>query len=142
VSANADRVREGAGVLRLTRLGGEARPAFDIMDQGRMAVCIDPNGAEFDVWEPRKGLGTDADSGQHGAPSWFEALTTDTGRAAQFYAQLFGWTPEPQSLPGVEYATFRLGPTYVAGMMLITPTERQRVAARVAPTSHREGAPW
>ena len=40
-------------------------------------VPLDPNGAEFDVWEPRKHLGTDVDSRLHGAPSWFETMTTD-----------------------------------------------------------------
>ena len=54
---------------KVTSLGGKALPAFDIMDQGRMAVCFDPNGAPFDVWEPKKSHGTDADSELHGAPS-------------------------------------------------------------------------
>jgi predicted enzyme related to lactoylglutathione lyase len=43
----------------VTSLGGKTKPAFDIMDQGRMAACTDPNGAEFDLWEPKKGLGTE-----------------------------------------------------------------------------------
>ena len=51
-------------------LGGQARPAFDIEDQGRIAACTDPNGAGFVVWEPHTFLGTDADSNQNGAPSW------------------------------------------------------------------------
>jgi hypothetical protein len=34
-------------------LGGTARPAFDIGEQGRMVVCHDPNGCEFDIWEPK-----------------------------------------------------------------------------------------
>jgi len=106
---------------KATSLGGTAKPAFDIMDQGRIAVCIDPNGAHFDVWEPKKGLGTDADSNHHGAPSWFETLTTDVDRAKTFYSGLFGWTPEVNSMPGFEYTTFKLGTDYVAGMMQITP---------------------
>ena len=69
---NADAICE-----KVTSLGGQARPAFDIMDQGRMSVCFDPNGAEFDVWEPKKMLGTDVDSTLHGVPCWFETLTTD-----------------------------------------------------------------
>lgn len=43
-------------------LGGRSKPPFDIMDQGRMAVCTDPNGAEFDIWEARKGPGMAVDS--------------------------------------------------------------------------------
>jgi len=106
---------------RATSLGGRAKQAFDIMDRGRMAECFDPNGAEIDVWEARKGLGTDVDSSLHGAPSWFEALTTDVGRAAKFYSGLFGWEPEEMQLPNLEYTTFKLGDAYVGGMLQITP---------------------
>lgn len=106
---------------RVTALGGKAMPAFDIMDAGRMAVCFDPNGAQFDVWQPRKMQGTDVNNGLHGAPSWFETLTTDVPRATKFYADLFGWIPETMPMPGGMYTTFKHGPSYVAGMMAITP---------------------
>ena len=106
---------------KVTSLGGKAKPAFDIMDQGRMAVCFDPNGAEFDVWEPREGHGTDADSTQHGAPSWFETLTSDVDRATAFYNELFGWTSEVMPMPGSDYTVFKLGGVPIAGMMQITP---------------------
>ena len=43
-----------ATVAKVARAWRHAMPAFDIMDQGRMAVCHDPNGAAFDVWEPKK----------------------------------------------------------------------------------------
>lgn len=110
-----------AACAKVAALGGKAMPAFDIMDQGRMAVCFDPNGAEFDLWEPKKSQGSDADSAAHGAPSWFETLTTDTDRAARFYSALFGWTTESMPMDGSTYTTFKLGAAYVAGMMAITP---------------------
>jgi len=110
-----------AACAQVTSLGGTSKPAFDIMDQGRMAVCFDPNGAEFDVWEPKKMLGTDADSSQHGAPSWFEAMTTDVDRAVKFYSGLFGWIPEVIPMAGANYTTFKLGAARVAGMFQITP---------------------
>src|SRR5580704_9792854 len=106
---------------KVTSLGGRARPAFDILDHGRLAVCTDPCGAEIDLWEPRALLGTDVDSDQHGAPSWFEAMTTDVDRAASFYAELFGWTTEVTPMAGSAYTTFKLGAAPVAGMMPITP---------------------
>ena len=106
---------------KVTSLGGKARPAFDIMDQGRMSVCFDPNGAEFDVWEPKKMLGTDVDSTLHGAPCWFETLTTDVDRATEFYSGLFGWTPDVMPMPGYNYTTFKHGGAFVAGMMKIGP---------------------
>lgn len=106
---------------RVTTLGGRALPAFDIMDRGRMAVCFDPNGANFDLWEPGTGQGTDVDPTQQGAPSWFETLTTDVEQAAVFYSDLFGWTAETMPMPGSAYTTFSLDGTPVAGMMAITP---------------------
>jgi uncharacterized protein len=113
---NADATGETVAAL-----GGSARPAFDIADKGRMAVCTDPNGAQFDVWEPKASQGTDVDPALHGAPCWFETLTTDVDRAAKFYSELFGWTPGVMPMPGYSYTTFKLGDDYVAGMLKITP---------------------
>ena len=106
---------------RVRALGGQAKPAFDIMDRGRMGECTDPTGAQFDLWQPIKSVGTDVDTAHHGAPSWFEALTTDVDRAAAFYCALFGWTAERMALPGMRYTRFKLGDGSVAGMMGITP---------------------
>ncbi len=116
--SNADEVSK-----RVLALGGVARPAFDIADQGRMVVCEDPNGAQFDVWQPNKSQLTDVDSMVHGAPSWFETMTTDVARATTFYRELFGWTSEagPLPPPNTAYTTFKLNGAPVAGLMAITP---------------------
>jgi hypothetical protein len=106
---------------RVRALGGQAKPPFDIMDRGRMAECTDPTGGHFDLWQPMKSAGTDVDTAHHGAPSWFELLTTDVDRAAAFYSGLFGWTPEAMPLPGMTYTTFKLGDGYVGGTLRITP---------------------
>jgi predicted enzyme related to lactoylglutathione lyase len=111
---------------RVKSLGGQADPAFDVMEQGRMAVCKDPFGAQIDLWEAKKGLGTDVDSALHGAASWFEAMTTDVDRASKFYAGLFGWTPQAMPMPGFTYTVFNRGTTPVAGMMQITPDMGKR----------------
>jgi predicted enzyme related to lactoylglutathione lyase len=111
---------------KVTSLGGKAKPAFDIMDRGRMAVCTDPNGAEFDVWEPKKLLGTDVDSSLHGVPSWFETMTTDIDRTGVFYSGLFGWTQEVTPTPGSNYTTFNYATTPVAGIMAATPQMGQQ----------------
>jgi predicted enzyme related to lactoylglutathione lyase len=105
---------------KVKSLGGKAQPAFDIMDEGRMAVCTDPSGAEFDIWEPKKSHGSDADSMLHGSPSWTELMTTDVAGAGAFYTKLFGWTAEP--VPGSKwgYVLFQKGATQIAGMMAIS----------------------
>ena len=65
--------------------------------------------------------GTDVDPMLHGAPSWFETLTTDVGRATKFYADVFGWTPEAKPMPGFDYTTFKLDGQFVAGLMPVLP---------------------
>jgi predicted enzyme related to lactoylglutathione lyase len=112
---------------RVAALGGSAREPMTVLDAGRMVVCTDPNGVQFDVWEPIEMQGTDVDSSRHGAPSWFENLTTNVDRAARFYAELFGWKPETMPIPGTPpsanatYTTLKLGDDMVGGMMAIGP---------------------
>lgn len=114
---SADAIGEKA-----TSLGGKSMPAFDIGDQGRMAVCFDPNGANIDVWQPKKSQGTDADSSLHGAPSWFELLTTNADLATKFYSGLFGWTAEAMpEAAALNYTVFKHEDVPVAGMFPITP---------------------
>jgi predicted enzyme related to lactoylglutathione lyase len=102
---------------RVTTLGGTAKPAFDVADSGRMGMCHDPNGARFDVWEPKAMPGSDADKSLHGAPSWSESLTTDVARATTFYTELFGWTAEVKHMPEMDYTVFKNGGTDIAGLM-------------------------
>ena len=105
----------------VAQLGGRALPPFDILFQGRMAVCFDVNGANFHVWQPKAGPGTDVDSSSVGAPSWFETVTTDVARARAFYGSLFGWTAETMDMDEFQYTTFKQGDDHVAGMMPIVP---------------------
>ncbi len=113
-----------ATCARVEALGGSAKPPFALGDRLRMAVCKDPSGVEFDLWESKSAEGTVVDRRAAGAPSWFEALTPDPARAATFYRDLFGWTfdsaPIPEQ-PGESYTTFRLGGRPLAGLMEITP---------------------
>ena len=113
---SADATAEKANAL-----GGQARPAFDIGESGRMSVLNDPAGAQFDLWEPKAMPGTDVNNRSHGAPSWFETLSRDSAKARPFYCELFGWTSETAPMGGTEYTTFQLDGLPVAGMMQITP---------------------
>ncbi len=106
---------------RSAELGGEGKPGFDIPPQGRMAECIDPNGARIDVWQPGTSPGATAPATMHGVPSWFETITSDVARARAYYEQLFGWTSTSADMGGFAYTTFSLGEMPVAGMMPLTP---------------------
>jgi len=111
-----------ATAAKVKSLGGDAKDAFDVMDQGRMAVCHDPAGAEFDIWQARNGPGMSGDARKHGMPSWFECLTKDVAGGKKFYGGLFGWLAETSAMPGgYDYTTFKLDGEYVGGMMGITP---------------------
>ena len=59
-----------AMAAKVTELGGRTKPPFDVMGQARMAVCFDPAGANFDLWQAKAGPGTDVDAHAIGAPSW------------------------------------------------------------------------
>jgi predicted enzyme related to lactoylglutathione lyase len=109
-------------VARARKLGGLARDAFDIAGIGRMAECFDPNGAQFDIWEPKSMPGFDVDSSLHGAPSWFEILTRNVSRDREFYSTLFGWTATEYPIPEGSYVTFSNGSDApIAGMMTQRP---------------------
>lgn len=108
---------------RVRSLGGKAAPAFDIANHGRMAVCHDPGGGAFDIWEARTQPGTDADSSLPGAPSWSECLTNDVARATAFYTELFGWSAEVKPMPGLDYTVFNHGGADIAGMMPVPHTD-------------------
>lgn len=102
-------------------LGGKANPPMDIMENGRMVMCEDPNGAHIDFWQPKKQEATTADTSKHGVPSWFENYTSDVDRATKFYSGLFEWVPEVMDMGNMNYTTFKLGDEPpIAGMMAIT----------------------
>ena len=110
-----------ATAAKVRALGGAAQDAFDVFDAGRMAVCTDPNGAKFDVWQAKAQPGAAHDTSLHGAPSWIENLTTDTARATGFYAQLFGWDPQVMPMGAFDYTVFSKDGEDVGGMMAIQP---------------------
>lgn len=106
-----------ATAAKAKSIGGKAKDAFDIADNGRMAELFDPNGAQIDLWQPKKEQATIADPTHHGAPSWFETYTPDIEAGKKFYTELFGWTAQTMPMPGMDYTVFSLGEKMVAGMM-------------------------
>jgi predicted enzyme related to lactoylglutathione lyase len=63
---------------------------FDVMDAGRMAVCADPEGAVFCVWEAKANFGA-AVVNEHGALNFNGLATRDPQAAETFYGAVFGW---------------------------------------------------
>ena len=110
-----------AGAAKVDVLGGKAEAPMDVLANGRMAMCSDPNGAVFALWQAKAEAGIDVDGRAHGAPTWFETLTSDADRAAEFYGALFGWTVAQQPMPEATYTLFSLGAEPIAGAMPILP---------------------
>jgi len=109
---------------KAANLGGKVlKPAFEVMDVGRMAMVEDPTGAMFALWQPRKHAGAQMVN-QPASLCWNELVTTDATKAGKFYTELFGWSSEQQTfgLPVSEpYTTFKNNERPAGGMMGIPP---------------------
>jgi predicted enzyme related to lactoylglutathione lyase len=87
---------------------------MDVMDIGRMAICADPTGAVFGLWQAGTFTGAQLVN-EPGAFCWNELLTTDTAKAAAFYKAVFGW--DAQVLSDGAYTEWKLGGRVIGGMM-------------------------
>jgi uncharacterized protein len=63
---------------------------FDVMDAGRMAVCTDPEGAAFCVWQAKEHKGARIVN-EPGSLNFNNLNTRDAEGAKAFYGSVFGW---------------------------------------------------
>jgi uncharacterized protein len=63
---------------------------FDVMDAGRMAVCTDPEGAAFCLWQAKEHRGARIVN-EPGSLNFNGLNTRDPESARPFYGSLFGW---------------------------------------------------
>jgi len=80
--ATAERVRGAGGTVL-------SEPA-EVGDAGRMAVCADPAGAAFSIWQAKDHRGA-AVVNEHGALNFNDLNTPDVDGARAFYGAVFGW---------------------------------------------------
>jgi predicted enzyme related to lactoylglutathione lyase len=100
-TSNAD-----GSAAKVTELGGSIKqPPFDVFEFGRMAVCADPEGAVFSVWQPKQHPGATI-VGELNTVCWTELATRDTDKAAAFYKSLFGWSTKDSTGQPVRYIEF------------------------------------
>src|SRR4051812_18692975 len=78
---------------------------MDVMTAGRMAVCVDPSGAAFSLWQPGDMVGA-ALANEPGAFTWNELMTRDVPGATTFYGSLFGWGAD--TVPDGSYTEWKL----------------------------------
>ncbi len=70
--------------------GGIAMEPFGVMDAGRMAVCTDPEGARFCVWQAKEHKGARVVN-EPGSLNFNGLNTRDVEGAKAFYGSVFGW---------------------------------------------------
>jgi uncharacterized protein len=94
-------------------------PVEAIGEFGRMAMCEDPTGAVFGLWEP--GVHTGAGIiDEPGGMAWCEVNTRDATAAAAFYRSVFNLTGEVMEMQGTPYHTLRQQETPVCGVLQMT----------------------
>jgi predicted enzyme related to lactoylglutathione lyase len=103
-------------VKRITDAAGTVvMGPMDVMDAGRMAMVIDPAGAQFGLWQGRAHIGAGIIN-EPGSIAWTELETPDAKAAREFYATAFERPVEPMAEPGFDYSTINVGDRPVAGI--------------------------
>ena len=100
----------------------------DIGDSGRMAVCADPAGAAFTVWQAKAHRGA-AIVNEHGSLNFNNLHTRDVEGARAFYGAVFGWELLEM---GAGFFSWALG-GYGDFLEQRNPGNRERMAAAGAP---------
>lgn len=121
VDAHVTTIKENGAMVMMEPL--------DVMDQGRMAIAADPEGAIFGLWQPGLHKGAQVVS-EPGALSWNELWTREREQAKAFYPAIFGYGVDDQSMPG--YTVWQVDGKGVAGAMDIPPHVPPQVPAHWA----------
>ena len=95
VGATADKVGQAGGAVLVGPLDVPG-------DAGSLALCQDPEGAVFALWQPGELQGAELVN-EPGAWTWNNLLTRDLERAKDFYGRVFGWTAihHEEAPPGI-----------------------------------------
>ena len=105
-----------ATAAKIKGAGGQllAEP-MDVMEEGRLAVAMDPSGAVFGLWqgEHTTGLGV---ATEPGALTWNEHMSRDFDGSKAFYQAVFGYGDQDMSSDGFKYATLMLDGQIVGGI--------------------------
>ena len=108
-----------ASAEKVTAAGGQVVvPPFDVLDVGRMAVCIDPTGAPFSLWQAAKHIGSNLVN-EPGTLIWNELTTRQPDKARAFYSEVFGWVPQEDESSGAPYTQWQLDGESIGGMMVM-----------------------
>ena len=94
-------------------------PAFDVGDQGRMAVFQDPSGAFISAWQGTRMRGFQTEGAN--AFGWAELNARGVDKVVPFYEQVFGWTPKTTGSPEQPYTEFQVDGQSIGGATEMNP---------------------
>jgi hypothetical protein len=95
-------------------------PVIDVMEEGRMGLLQDPEGAYLGIWQPKNMPGFYYKD-TPGAVCWFEHGSHDKSKSIPFLEKTFGWTSSTNTMGEMIYTTFFLGEVMVGGLYEMTP---------------------
>lgn len=106
-----------ADVERVKALGGQVvvEPMV-IADSGAMAICADPTGAVFGLWQANQHIGSAVEN-EHGSLAWCEVNTRDSAAAGDFYSQLLNASINKMAMEGTDYYILQRGEAMLCGIL-------------------------
>jgi predicted enzyme related to lactoylglutathione lyase len=133
---DADRAAE-----RVRTAGGRvvAEP-FDVSDAGRMAICHDPAGASFRLWQPGRTRGAELVNAP-GTWNFSDLNARHLEQAKAFYGEVFGWVSATFDL-GETTATLWMLPGYGEFLARRDPELWERQAADGTPEGFADAVAW
>lgn len=103
-------------IKKVVAAGGRVcKEPMDVMDVGRMAVCIDSCGAVIHLWQTFAEFGANV-KGVPGSVCWYELTSPDAQESIRFYADVFGWQAEERQTNGEAHWQFKSATHVVGGM--------------------------
>ena len=107
-------------VARILAAGGRViSPAMNIGEFGRHAMCQDPTGALFGLWQPMRHAGAGL-LGEPGGMAWSEVNTRDASAAATFYSTVFGLRDDVLEMQGTPYHMLHTAEGPACGVLQMT----------------------
>jgi predicted enzyme related to lactoylglutathione lyase len=95
-------------------------PVMQIMEEGKMGIIQDTDGAYLGIWEAQNMKGF-AYKDEAGAVCWFEQGCHDRNKCITFYENVFGWKASTNKMGETVYTTYMLNDNMVGGLYELTP---------------------
>lgn len=132
--------RAAEAAAKVLAAGGTAGEPHATPGIGRVALCADPQGAAFRIFEPA-GLGGAQRVNEPGTWNFNELNTNDFDAAEAFYGAVFGWEASPLAFGGESF-TMWTRPGYGDFLETIDPGVKRRHAEAGAPPGFTDAVAW